>query len=205
MAAGKEGWFERLAAQFGLKSGQVVMLKLLLLVAGVGLALIYSDRLVGQAESPRPPSDATLVDGALIQRDELTALEEGIARSLERTLSSIEGAGHVEARVTLESTPTVMPFYKTQEQTGTTREKAQDGSTRETTQSNNSREVIVQNTGGGTDVMPVMKRERAAVSGVLIVAEGARQDGIRAQLLRATATALGIPAHRIEVIAMKGR
>lgn len=205
MAQRKADWLEQLAGRFGLKMGQVALLKLLLLVAGVGVVLIYGERLTGGTVNRPPPADATLVEAGRAPRDELTALEEGIARSLERTLASIEGAGHVEARVTLESTPTVMPFYKTQEQTGTTREKAQDGSTRETTQNNNSREVIVQNTGGGTDVMPVMKRERAAVSGVLIVAEGARHDAIRAQLLRATATALGIPAHRIEVTAMKAR
>lgn len=206
MGEQKEGLLERLARAMGLKQGQVGLLRMLLLALVVGMVFVNADRLFG-LEEPAPPSQgSTLVSTPPIPvTDDLMALEESMARSLEQTLSSVAGAGRLQVRLTLLSGPTVLPFYKTQDQTGTTREKAQDGSTRDTTQTNESREVIVQRGLSGHEVMPVMKKSRAEIAGVLVVAEGARNDRVRAQLLRSTATALGIPAHRIDVVPFESR
>jgi stage III sporulation protein AG len=194
-----DGPLLRLAQLLGLKQAQVGLLRLLLLAVAVGILLMSSDRLLGMTSPTRPGSRATPV-AAPASPDDLAALEAEMARSLEQTLSSIAGAGTVHVRLTLLAGPTVTPFYKTQAQSGVTREKAQDGSTRETTQSNDSREVIVQRAASGQEVMPVMRRSRAEIAGVLVVADGAVRDPVRAQLHRATAIALGIPAHRIEVV-----
>lgn len=193
------GWAARLAAAIGLKPQQANLVKLLAVGLAIGLLFLNAGELFGLNEQPTRPESATQIaapPGA--PQDELTRMEADLARSLERTLSAVAGAGKVHVTVMLEAGPTISVVADTRVDKTSTKETAADNSTRETVTTNTTTTNVVTRS-GSSDSPAVMKKSRAQIAGVLIVAEGARASVVRARLHEAAVTALGISPNRITV------
>jgi len=133
----------------------------------------------------------------------MTAEEKEIATELQRMLEQISGAGRVE--VTIQLATSTHNDYAINSDTGlkTTMEEDQNGGTREITENTGSSIVVITDSSQGQE-KPVIKREVAPeVAGVLVVAEGAREPVVKADLFRAVQVALGIQPHKIVVMNMK--
>jgi len=118
-------------------------------------------------------------------------------------LEQISGAGRVE--VTIQLATSTHNDYAINSDTGlkTTMEEDQNGGTREITENTGSSIVVITGSSQGQE-KPVVKREVAPeVAGVLVVAEGAREPVVKADLFRAVQVALGIQPHKIVVMNMK--
>jgi len=105
--------------------------------------------------------------------------------------------------LTLESGPTIDVVKNTTVDQSTTTERAADDSTRQT-QSSQTRSDHVFSRDGASERPVIARTSRPEIAGVLIVAEGAHDVRIRAQLMDAAMVALRLPANRIEVVPAEG-
>lgn len=198
------GWWTRLAEALGLKPQQANLVKLVAIGLTLGLLFLNAGDLFGVDTGTEPRNATQVVADAGVPRDELSAIEAEAAARLERILASVAGAGAVRVTVTLETGPAVSAVADSRVEKTTTREKAADESTR-VTESENTQITHVTTGQGSGGALAVMKKSRAQIAGVLIVAEGARNDVVRARLHEAAWTALGISPNRISVMPAGGR
>lgn len=179
----------------------------LLVLAALGVFLLLLGHLDLSGQRPTVPVNALTAPepgGSLPQaRLQIQSEEEYLARTLEVMLQQISGAGRVDVVVRLEGSTT--SEFALNQTTGrrVTDEKDPAGTTRVTTDVNESGQLVVVRGDRGYE-MPVVERELAPqVTGVLVVAEGARNPQIKAELFRATRVALGVEPHRILVLPKK--
>jgi stage III sporulation protein AG len=197
---------ERLTIMMGLKPNQVGMVKMMAIGLALGILFLNAGELFGLEEGSSRPADTTLVSAPADSsgRDELVDLEREIGNKLERTLSLIQGTGAVRVAVTLEAGPEAVPVINSRVQETTTDEKAGDSSTRRSNTTQKDQSSVVTRD-GSRDSLALLKRSRAQIAGVLIVAEGAQEITVRARIHEAAVTALGIAAHRVSVVPAEGR
>ncbi|NLC77623.1 MAG: hypothetical protein GX750_08400 [Clostridia bacterium] len=84
-------------------------------------------------------------------------------------------------------------------------EKDQAGGVRLTTEDNSSDQYVLIRGNQAQEEPVVIQENSPQIQGVLIVAEGARKPAVRAKLQQAVQVALGLEAHRIQVLPRKER
>lgn len=128
--------------------------------------------------------------------------EEILEGKLANKLSQIQGVGNVMVTVTLESGPQQEYAKNITRESRIIQEKDTTGGTRVTTETKENDQILVSRE-SGTE-RPVIAREmKPQIKGVLVVAEGAADSQIKAQLMRAVESALGIPLYKITVLPQK--
>lgn len=188
----------------GSKKGQKV---LLLALAALGIFLL----LLGHSGTGGEQKNASVGPGAspksevssLPARLQIQSEEEYLGQRLENLLQQICGVGRVEVSIRLEGSTT--SEYAVNHTTGRKISDESDpaGSTRVTTDVSESGQLVVVRGDRGYEI-PVVEREMAPrVTGVLVVAEGARNPRVKAELFRATRVALGVEPHKILVLPKK--
>lgn len=122
-------------------------------------------------------------------------LEEKIAR----LLSSVKGAGNVMASVTLEGSARQEHAKNITKESKIIEEKDTSGGIRTTSESKESEQVLLSKE-SGTDKPVMVSESKARIKGVLIVAEGANDSVVKANLTKAVETGLGIASYKITVL-----
>ena len=120
-------------------------------------------------------------------------------KRLATVLSKIEGAGKVECMITYDGTSELITA-KTSTQNTVTREDNSGGSALKTVTSDESSTPVMV-TVNGEQVPVVLKEINPQIVGVIIVAEGANDVGVRLRLQKAAATVLNIDAN-IQIFTM---
>lgn len=161
-------------------------------VAAVGLIIYILTTMSspgggGEAENASPDAAASSVQGG--------SLEE----RLEDILAQVEGAGAVRVMVTYETGPEIVPAVKTDTQRSASDGTGSAGSS--TTSTTESEEPVVIQGKSGSEAL-VLVEKVPVVLGVLVVAEGASDLGVRLKLMQAVQVALQITPDRIEVFPM---
>jgi len=129
-----------------------------------------------------------------------SATQDSIAQQLQQTLSAIEGAGRVEVMITYASTGEIVPAMSVDKQISTTVDEGESG--KSTTSSENTQsEVVTINGSDGTEAL-VLKENSPPITGVIVVAEGADDIGVRLNLLSAVQTLLDISPDQVNVYKM---
>lgn len=121
-------------------------------------------------------------------------------KRLATVLSKIEGAGKVECMITYDGTSELITA-KTSTQNTVTREDNSGGSALKTVTSDESSTPVMV-TVNGEQVPVVLKEINPQIVGVIIVAEGANDVGVRLRLQKAAATVLNIDANKIQIFTM---
>lgn len=133
---------------------------------------------------------ASSQDTALGAASPLTAYEASLSAALTQVLSHVSGAGQVTSAVTVARTPkTVLA------ENGTVVRDAQTGSGSDTTQM--SQEMALALSQGKTIPTSVVG---APVTGVLVVATGASDPIVRAELTQGTEALFGLMANQVMVL-----
>lgn len=132
----------------------------------------------------------------------LGEVEKGIAGQVSQILSQVQGAGQVMVTVSLESGPEQSYARNATIVKSSIEEKDTSGGTRLTTEANEKTEVVFAQGQGGALIIKEMGPQ---IKGVLVVAEGAKDAEIKAQLSKAVQTMLNMPAHRVMVLPKEGR
>lgn len=125
--------------------------------------------------------------------------EEALEAKLANVLSQIRGAGSVTVSITLESSVAQEHAKNSIKETKTVQEKDTSGGVRTTTETKENEQILLGKE-NGTD-KPVMIREvKPVIKGVLVIAEGAYDSNVKANLTKAVEAGLGIPTYKITVL-----
>lgn len=128
--------------------------------------------------------------------------EKDIENNLKNTLENIQGVGKVKVMVYFKGGEEQIPAINVNDSTSTTEEKDTQGGTRKVTQKNDGRTIVMMNTGNGTKPF-VVKKYKPKVTGVCIVAEGAKNNLIKLQIHKATVNLFSLKENEVNVYPMK--
>ncbi|MCE5287357.1 MAG: hypothetical protein LLG02_16140 [Pelosinus sp.] len=125
--------------------------------------------------------------------------EDILEAKLSNVLSQLKGAGSVVVSVTLEN-GNIQEYAKNlTHDSKVVQEKDPAGGTRTTTENKESEQILVSRENGAEH--PVMVQEiKPAIKGVLVIAEGAYDSSVKANLTKAVETCLGVPSYRVTVL-----
>lgn len=166
-----------------------------LLVAGLILLTARPATAPKQGIGNGGPAVAAASGGAAA--DPLQPDENAIEASLASALAGIAGAGAITVRVHLQEGPVTDFAVNTQVTDSTSGQTSQGGNGQSTTQHSQSSQLATPASGGGP---PVQSIEAPTISGVLVVAGGASDAGVRAELTAAVQAATGVPLYKIVVL-----
>ncbi|MGI5849714.1 MAG: stage III sporulation protein AG [Christensenellales bacterium] len=128
------------------------------------------------------------------------AFGKSVETRLKETLSRIEGAGRVEVMITYESSSEIVPALSVDTQNSTTTNTNENG-TSMTSSENTQSEIVTINGSSGSSAL-VLREDSPEVKGVLVIAEGANDIGVKLNLLRAVQTVLNVSPDRVDVYKM---
>lgn len=171
---------------------------------GIVLLLAASMMSAGRNKPSQAPQQTQAIEATLSEEAlSLSRYQSKLAQEAERVLGQIRGSGRVVVSLTLAGTPENILAGNRQLTTRRTEERDQSGITRVTEeQTDSSQPVIARQTTTGD--RPVITSTTAAkVEGVLVVASGAQDPRVRAEIFRAVQVLFSVPAHRVTVLPMK--
>ena len=118
---------------------------------------------------------------------------EDLEQKLSAALSKVDGAGAVDVVINYESTSELVPA---------TSEDIQSSSSSEEERYSESRteKKDIATSSGGEAV--IIREDQPEVRGVIVVAQGAGDIGVRMELLNAVTTLLGVQADKVEILKM---
>lgn len=128
-------------------------------------------------------------------RNTQASYEDKLENKLKVILSQMEGVGAVDVMVTIDSTEEKVIAQNIKSTQQRTDEKDQQGGTRVNTQSQNNTDVVLQN----GNVPYVTKENAPEIKGVFILAEGADNSEVKAEITEAVSKVLDVPVHKISV------
>ncbi len=177
------------------KSGVLNMRLVWLGILGV-ILLISGGLLDSQPNKSKVETPAEVAKSAPAQ---VRNYEEALEAKLANLLSQVKGAGAVAVNITLENGGTQEPARNITKESKTIQEKDTGGGIRTTTEIKETEQILLSKENGVDH--PVMLRElKPVIKGVLVIAEGAYDSTVKANLTRAVEAGLGIPAYKITVI-----
>jgi len=147
----------------------------LVLVAGVLLGMVLI--MISNKSSQAPADDTNQT-----ARAENVTNNESLQERLKILLSKVKGVGEVEVFVTYSSTEEKLAL------------KDKD--------TNGSEQTVMKNSSGNTEPY-IYKSIYPQIEGVIIVAQGGDNDGVRAAISDAIAAVLELPIHRVKILNMK--
>lgn len=168
----------------------------LLILGGFGVALLVAG---GIFDSPSDQAKVRSTDTPQAAQLLNRSYEDVLEGKIVNLLSQVRGAGTVSVSVTLESSGSVEHAKNIVRETKTIQEKDHSGGIRTTTEAKESEQILMSKEGGSD--RPVMVREyKPVIKGVLVVADGAQESSVKANLTKAVETGLGIPSYKITVL-----
>jgi hypothetical protein len=148
------------------------------------------------AVTPKPSiSTESGKGGPVVSR----SYEEILESKVGNLLAQVKGAGAVSVSITLERSGKQEHAKNIIKETKTIQEKDNTGGIRTTTETKESEQVLLSKENGADK--PVMVQEyKPVIKGVLVVAEGANDSTVKANLTKAIESCLGIPSYKITVL-----
>jgi len=173
----------------------------LILIILIGVIIILAGSYLAK---PNDAEDTMKEDGSLAGSEKRT-LQYGyslegqeivadIERRLSELLSKVEGAGQVSVMVYADTSSEQVPAYNDIQDTRN--DERVDGRSLEVSE---TRQLAL----AGTDEPVILKVIIPQIKGVIVVAEGADDVLVKAQLNNAVCTLLGIPEHRVQILKHK--
>lgn len=131
-----------------------------------------------------------------------TTKEDTMESKIANILSLVKGAGKVEVLITYKNGIEQVPMYNTKENISVIEEQDTAGGQRKTEETTNEKNIVFSE--NGNVKTPVIKQTiNPEIIGIIIVSEGASNLSVKENLINATLAILDIPAHRVQVLAMK--
>ena len=165
------------------------------------LLLIFGSFFDGNLLSSKivPAPDAKEEATIITSKNTDASYEKNLENKLTQLLSRTKGAGNVAVSITVEGSARQEHEKNIVKETKTVQEKDTSGGIRTTTEIKENQQVLV-NKENGVD-KPVMLREiNPEIKGVLVIADGAGDSVVKANLTKAVETGLGIASYKITVL-----
>lgn len=131
-----------------------------------------------------------------------TEYKEKMEKELTDTLEKIQGVGKVHAMIYFEGGAEQVPVFNQDTSQSVTSEKDTNGGEREIKTENGGSEVVMEN--NNDEQKPfIVKTYNPAITGVIVVAEGAGEKVTELRLRQAVAILLGLQDSKVEVYPME--
>lgn len=172
----------------------------LLIVAGLVLLIASFD---GKEEHKTQTQINTQNEGKQSEEQQLNTYIENMETRLTNVLSQVDGIGKVQVMITAKATQEKVvlkdaPYKKT-----TVKEEDSTGATRESKETTSEEGTILEKQQDGSESPYITKELQPEIEGVVVIAEGAAQKQIEAEINDAVVALFSVPSHKIKVMKMK--
>ena len=171
------------------KIKRVKHLDIVVAVAVVGLALIFGLSAFG--------GNTSTTTSNTIEKVDYTSLENRVCE----VLSQIKGAGNVKVMINFSDSGEIITATTSNSSTDKTTDTSASGDRTTESKTDSTSPVIIKQDGKDTPL--IVKEIAPEVLGVVVVAEGAGNVGVRINLLQAVQTLLRVDADKVEIFTMK--
>lgn len=190
------------------KTPQKKAITLMASIVAIGIILMFLNSMFSTKETPKltetPQVNTSKADSS--NADGLSALESSMAENLVNDLSQIAGVGDVTARVNLATSAEHVYAFNDNKSNEKVEEKDTKGGSRITTKvTQNGQLVLIKESQDNRENPVVIKEIKPEIQGVIVIAEGARNDEIKAEITEAVETLYDLPAHKVTVLPMESR
>lgn len=151
--------------------------------------------------SPVGAQEVSSDDGITISK-KLLDYEEQKKQELKDILSKIDGVGEVEVEIYFESSEVLVPATNSSIQTSETEEQDNNGGNRVTKQETQGTTVVMKNDSNTSEPF-IAKTYKPQITGVIIVAEGAKNSKITYEIQKAVASFYDLSLDTVNVYPMK--
>lgn len=204
----EEDWFKKWLPKQPDKKKRSISPKYILLLGGLGIALmivsqfLQSDSTEIPVSSPEEDVEATPTFAREAEKDSMADYEIRYENQLRETLEEIIGVNDVSVSVNLAESE--KNIYEKNVRTGnqTTSETDREGGTRKVEDVQDEENVVIVRRGDQEEAL-VIAKEKPAVAGVLVVAEGVDNVQVRAWVVEAVSRLLDVAPHRVSVLPKK--
>ena len=173
------------------KVENLVVLAILLIITIIAINYIWKDD-----KKSEPVSNKVLADTNII-KEETNYSNNELEVKLKNILSNISGVGDVEVLITYAQTSSVNPIYNQDMQQSVTEEEDTNGGKRTISSTNNKKEVVYSNNNIITQSV-----SSPEIQGAVIIAKGASQPNVKANIIQAVEAATGLSTYKIQVFEM---
>ncbi|WP_239984850.1 stage III sporulation protein AG [Sporolactobacillus pectinivorans] len=184
----------------------------LVVLAMIGVALLLGNRMlaapqtVNQAGSSPAFSSTDAKKLSEINSDvgsssatSISKYEDYVNQSLKNILEQIQGVSEVSVMTTFSSTEKSIYQNDVKTQDNQTVESDPKGGKRQINQRSQDSQVVMIDKNGVKEPV-VIGKEQPTVRGVIVVANGADQPAIRAEIMQAVSTVMDIPTYQVKVL-----
>lgn len=145
------------------------------------------------------PQDGNKKESEIIDNNTQTKLTK--EEQLENVLGNIKGCGRVSVMITYESNGETVYANTTETETNTVTEKSDSGGTKQSETKKESKKPITVGSGNGESAL-ILSGIEPDIKGVIVVAQGADNIGVKMNLQRAVETVLQVSPEQVEIFAM---
>lgn len=122
---------------------------------------------------------------------------------LEEILGKINGVGKVEVLITYDTTTEVVPAFDVTESKQVTEEEDNQGGIRTINQENTSSNLVTISGQNSENKPVVIKEIKPIIRGVIVVAEGAENPVVKADLIDAVTTIFQVKSNKVKIYGAK--
>jgi stage III sporulation protein AG len=181
-----------------LKDGVITTRLIWLGVLGI-LLLLFGGVLDNLSTKPNTEAPTEIVK---IASPSHNSYEEVLEEKIANILTKVKGAGAVAVNITLENSSTQEHAKNIVKESKVVQEKDASGGIRTTTETKESEQLIIGKE-NGVDRPVIVREIKPIIKGVLVIAEGAYDSTVKANLTKAIEAGLGIPTYKITVLAQR--
>jgi len=198
-------WFKNLIEQYYKKGGQSLVNLSIILIIGVIIMIAGSNLLgIGSGkETKSTPAKTEDIQPVNKKQSDYNEYADELENRLEEILSSIQGVGKVSVMITFDSGTEIVPAEDYKNNETITEEEDTQGGKRKLTQTEKDKKVLVLSEQGGKQEPLIIKKLYPKVKGVVVVAEGASDVSVKADIFNSVKTVLGVPPHKVQVFQLK--
>lgn len=187
------------------KIENLVVFLVILIITIIAINVIWSDDKKDTSENNNIVGYKQLANTNTVT--ELTEVKTNITNNdlekrLETTLSKIEGVGNVNVLLTYSESSEVIAMYNENTKQSLTEESDESGGNRKIEQTDTTKDIIYEEE-DGKKVPITQKIINPKIEGAIIIAEGAKDVNIKANIIQAVEAATGLATHKVQVFEME--
>ena len=190
----KEKWNEMFSKEGNNKKKVENLIFLLVILVITVLAMNY----IWKDEGKKQESAATTSNTKKEENVDTSSGGDNLESRMETILSQLDGVGKVDVLLTYQESTQVVPVYNTSQKVTNTTEGDAGGGKRTIEESDVSQEVVYEDQNGDGKVA-VQKEVSPKIEGAIIIATGASNSTVKANIVQAVEAATGLATHKIQV------
>lgn len=171
----------------------------LLFLLLLGIVLMFAGSFI-HSSSKQPKKNFSQVEISQSSIQSQNSYEKELNEKLTYILEEIDGISNVRVLITFNTGEEAVFAQVAEENTKETTERDTEGGMRDITEKTRKEEYVLLQEGGGGEKALLLMEKKPRVQGVMVVAKGAEDAGLRLKVLRAIQSLMGLPAHRIAVL-----